>query len=326
MTSSTPPQAVVAYRLVPLVAILSVAGHTLAGVQIRVVGNMGLTFLSLALARAILAWRLPHCVRARDALDAAGAVLVAGIGLVLVSYLGQGLAWPTWDREIAALELALGIDWPTVIRSADRWPIVLAVLSLAYATYYLQLFTAATVLAATGRHRALDLFLIAFVATALLSIAIGSLAPTYGPEPLQVPPLDLRYVRLTGATPAAVLDALRSGSLRVVDLDRLDGLVTFPSMHAAVAVLVPWALRPVPRLFWPAVALNLLMAASAVTTGGHYVIDVVGGALVAIAGIALAEPLRRRLLRILGPRSAAAPGQGAAKADEVRPASPAIRT
>lgn len=77
-------------------------------------------------------------------------------------------------------------------------------------------------------------------------------------------------------TPAAHdLLALRSGELTVVDCGRAAGIVTFPSFHAIWAILLMFAM---PNRFM--VTLNVLMFFSAITTGGHYIIDLIGAVLV----------------------------------------------
>src|SRR5208283_1718480 len=80
------------------------------------------------------------------------------------------------------------------------------------------------------------------------------------------------------------LNALRSGSLPVVNLQRLDGLITFPSFHTAVAVLLIYAARGTPALVL-ATVINALMILSTFTEGGHYLVDVVAGAAVALLAI-----------------------------------------
>lgn len=70
--------------------------------------------------------------------------------------------------------------------------------------------------------------------------------------------------------------------------------VTFPSFHAGAAPLLGWGFWPVARLRWPLVTLNVVMAASAIPIGGHYVVDIIAGVMVAAAGIAVARMLERR--------------------------------
>jgi membrane-associated phospholipid phosphatase len=78
--------------------------------------------------------------------------------------------------------------------------------------------------------------------------------------------------------------------------------VSFPSFHAASAVLYMWALWPVRGIGGVAAALDLLMIAAAPVTGAHYMIDVFGG--VALAAISIF--LGKYFLDALAPSSPAA--------------------
>ena len=72
------------------------------------------------------------------------------------------------------------------------------------------------------------------------------------------------------------------------------GIVCFPSFHVVWAILCGaalWGFRP---LRVPVVILSGLIVFSTVTTGMHYFCDVLGGAILAILSIALAEMLRIR--------------------------------
>lgn len=68
---------------------------------------------------------------------------------------------------------------------------------------------------------------------------------------------------------------LREGRLESIDLRAIDGIISFPSLHASVAVIVPFTLRWNKLLFWPIVVLDGLMMVSAVPSGNHYLSDVV---------------------------------------------------
>src|SRR5262249_48360851 len=73
---------------------------------------------------------------------------------------------------------------------------------------------------------------------------------------------------------------------RSIPLDNLEGLITFPSFHTAGAIMFIWALRKVPYVRRPALALNAALLAATLIDGTHYFIDLVGGAVVAFAAIA----------------------------------------
>jgi membrane-associated phospholipid phosphatase len=64
--------------------------------------------------------------------------------------------------------------------------------------------------------------------------------------------------------------------MQVIPVDDSTGLVTFPSFHTMLGLVLIWAVRKT-VLFWPSLFLNGAMVVSTVAIGGHYLIDVVAG-------------------------------------------------
>ena len=103
--------------------------------------------------------------------------------------------------------------------------------------------------------------------------------------------------RATGET---VL-ALRHGTLTTIELDAINGIISFPSLHAAVAVIVPFTLRWNKPLFWAFAVLDTVMFVSAVPSGNHYFCDVGGGVAVAVLAIVCGRHVHERLDRLGAP-------------------------
>ena len=81
-------------------------------------------------------------------------------------------------------------------------------------------------------------------------------------------------------TPGAYLDQLRDlplvrdGSLRELDMRKLGGIITFPSFHAAAAVLYLWALWSVWWMRPVALIAGGTMLVATPIGGGHFFVDV----------------------------------------------------
>ena len=80
--------------------------------------------------------------------------------------------------------------------------------------------------------------------------------------------------------------ALKSDEWITLDGSNSAGLVAFPSLHTILAVLSAIALWRIPYVRWFAALLACLIIASTVTTGWHYLTDVLAG--LAVAAIAFA--------------------------------------
>ena len=111
----------------------------------------------------------------------------------------------------------------------------------------------------------------------LATTIISALVPAIGVyQQIGLDPATLKNIN-----PGAYLDQLRDlpptrdGMLRHLDLLDLGGIVTFPSFHAASAMLYAWALWPLRWMRPIALLVNGTMLAATPLNGGHYFIDVI---------------------------------------------------
>jgi len=92
----------------------------------------------------------------------------------------------------------------------------------------------------------------------------------------------------------------RSGSVRVLEFGRMEGLVSMPSFHVAGALMVTWAFRRHVWLLVPLVVINSLLVAATFMTGAHYVIDVLGTLAMFAGSLALWRACGHALLEPAG--------------------------
>ena len=69
----------------------------------------------------------------------------------------------------------------------------------------------------------------------------------------------------------------------------MKGLVTFPSFHAALALLLVYASLPLRGVVVVSYVINMLMLVSTPANGGHYLVDVLSGLAIAWHSIAVAK-------------------------------------
>lgn len=213
----------------------------------------------------------------------------------LLSYAVAATGGPLWDGTLQAVDQSLGLDWLAYLHGFNEHPWISFVLSLAYRSLMPQMILLIIALGFGGHLRAVPEFVLSFVLAALATILLSGLMPAMamfvhlGLRPDDFPRLDpaAAYVHI------AHLSGLRDGTLRSISLDQLEGIITFPSFHAALGVLFTrylWICR-VTR--WPGLALNTMLVAATPIDGGHYFIDVGAGALIAVGAIAIAHRLVR---------------------------------
>ena len=218
-------------------------------------------------------------------------LLFSALILAFCSVVSASAGAPLADDMLRSLDLAaFGVDRSRLIdeltlsrRSLPFWAWVYN--SLAYTP-----MVAVTALALAGRADCAWAMVTALLGAASVSITFVAVLPAHG-----VPPFPYAFT--------AVLDGVRGGSLRTFDNSVVTGIVTFPSMHAADAVILMGAFGWLGWWAWPFVALNALMFASALVVGGHYLIDLVAGG--AIGWGALHVSLR--VHRAIGVANASSP-------------------
>jgi membrane-associated phospholipid phosphatase len=115
----------------------------------------------------------------------------------------------------------------------------------------------------------------------MTTAALAFLIPVAGA--VTILPHSFIHTQLPGTTGVEpVYLALRLGSKTIVDFSENVGLITFPSFHAAMAVLFALAAWSHPWLRWPFALLNAIMLVATITHGGHYLVDVLAGCAIAL--------------------------------------------
>ena len=259
-----------------------------------------LSFAPVVLWVAVLAvivlvytrWRpeppLAHAARAT------AEILVFVLGAALANYLGFMAGRPLFDGQLVALDGLVGFHWPSFVAWLGGLPHVDAVLLIAYNSSLPQVALIVAFLALSGRKAALDRFLIAFMVSALVTIVVWTLFPTFGAYVYYLSQGTEVSTAGLAVDPAyaRTLLAMHAGTFPPFRFDTIVGLVGFPSFHTCLAVLCAFALWGVRGLGPLALAANALVLLAVPAQGGHHLADVLGG----MVTIALAMWLARRVL------------------------------
>ncbi len=186
----------------------------------------------------------------------------------------------------------MGLDWMALFAVFQRYPVLVELGGRAYSSFYWQFLTVCLLLFASNRTakgwRFISAWTITLIATALLYPFFTANGPYlhFGIVPGDIPNLGRDFPWTTGP----MIEAIRSGHNTDV-VGSMSGLVYFPSVHTAGAIMFIWAWWENRWLRWPMVLLNLAMLAATPVIGFHYFTDMVGGAIVALLAILLAKRL-----------------------------------
>ncbi len=228
-------------------------------------------------------------------------VAFAAVGAPL-SYIAASANLPLHDHTFDLLDRALGIDWKALLAWMNDAPAIYAILRPTYLSLTLQMTTVVLCLAFSGRLMWLRVYTLAFVFAVLFSIAVSVVLPAVGAWP---------YYGLTAADSPNVMPAvseswpvfygLRNGSFRALTAIGSQGIITFPSLHAGLAVILIAGAWPVPVLRWVFLVLNLGMIAATPIDGSHYLADVWAGIAMAVLCLMAARALAARAMRAATP-------------------------
>ena len=206
-----------------------------------------------------------------------GSAILAGI----ISNAGLRLRRPLIDAFLSRADHALGLDTPALVLTFVGHPILNEALSLAYLSAVPIMFVTAVWFAVRGQtERVWEIgwgFSVCILLCAIISIhypAIGNFA----------------YANLEGVPgrglPAGsgtyhlvAFRSLHEGTEPILDLRQMGGLVTFPSFHVIMPLIVVWAFRGCAKAVWAASIWGIAVVVSTIPIGGHYVIDLAGGVL-----------------------------------------------
>ncbi len=183
---------------------------------------------------------------------------------------------PFWDSRFAAADAALGLNWIDFAGWVSAHPVLHGLLSFAYLGLGPELIVLVSLLALMGDASAAIMLWRLFAVTALATIFLATLLPAIGP---------LVWFSRPGALSVPYVQqylGLRGGELRTINLVTAQGLITFPSFHACVAMICMWVSRSLGGMLRGLIyVFNMLVIASTPPIGGHYFIDILGGGMIA---------------------------------------------
>jgi membrane-associated phospholipid phosphatase len=266
-----------------LVAMVGMIAAALAyGLSIRVHWPAALLILSIFAALAFGHRRYGSRVEDRRLGTALGSLLAisaAGSAGGVISQIGQTFAFPTVDSWLLAADQTLGLSSQNLIAGTVAVPGLTSLLAIVYALSIPLILLSVIALSLLGRSERAWELCAAFAFCMVVATVISSLLPAAGPfEFLPIPP-DLRsqLPGNAGDYHLVMFHQLRGATIFELDPFRLQGLVTFPSFHTAMALMTIAAWRDDPRLYRPMLLWNLAVICSTVPIGGHYLVDLIGG-------------------------------------------------
>ena len=198
----------------------------------------------------------------------------------VLMYAIAAIGFPLADHWLISLDSATGMCTTDFFEWANNNPSIRNALQLAYDSLIFQTAGIIMVLGLTNDRQPLESFVLQFMLATLVSAVVFVVVPAdcpVGGYCIDPTPAQARFLE--------DFHSMRTGTRTLCTWRDAEGLITFPSFHTTWALLLAWSLRRRWYLFLPALFLNLAVVLSTLTTGWHYIVDVVGG--VAVTGIAI---------------------------------------
>jgi hypothetical protein len=218
--------------------------------------------------------------------------LSLAITIAIYSYAVTASRMQLWDLRFARMDAAFGFNWLGCLSFIMRHPILRNLLEHDYNSIFVQVFVSIAYFAIIRRIDRNRELLWTGMLSALITASLSGLLPAVGPYVNDVKNLAVKDM------PAwlAVFVTLRDGTLSKFALLNMTGIVTFPSFHTVLAILLVYVHRPPLRSFVPVLILNVVMIVAIPFAGHHYLVDMIAGAGVAAISIAVVRLAMRPAL------------------------------
>ncbi len=190
--------------------------------------------------------------------------------------------YPLIDLKLAGIDHSLGLETSTAVRIMGVHPQIAKVLGVIYALMIPFSLAALVICVLEGKREPAQRLVIAFTIAAITTTVVFAFLPAAGPWTVYHYAAIPEQVLVQATLPMLKAAGPLHQSLRHC------GLVAFPSFHVAQCLLTAIALWHSRWLRYPAAIFAALMCISTVTTGWHYIIDVIAGAIVVVCAQILA--------------------------------------
>lgn len=210
-----------------------------------------------------------------------------GLAIAVFICLASANSRPLLDGNLAALDKTFGFDWLAFLKLANSSPTLSATLVAAYHSIGLQMMVVAVWHASMHRFDRLLEYYVASAVCLTITGVVEALVPAAGAYAYFKPPASAfsNFTSQAGMWHYTTLLKLRSGEPFALNFSEAQPLVTFPSFHTSLGVLIAYSMRYFRIVFWPVLFLEVTMIISTMPEGGHHMIDLIAGAAIAALSI-----------------------------------------
>lgn len=279
-----------AYALLLIISLAAALLVRLSGLSFDTSAFRYILISAVVLLTFAWALRAARLSRTADALEGLTLSYLQGFVFLFIIFPLASLSGHYADDWLAGTDSLFGFHWAAFSLWISRLPNAPAVLGFAYSSSNWQLFLVIPVLAFSGHEMRMWSLVVALGVGAVVTSAIFPFFPAEGaflhsrlPKEAFASLLPMTQWRF-----GPIVHLIKDDHVRFISQSMVSGLISFPSYHTVMALLVAWSMWPLRLLRWPFLVLNLLMIVAAIPLGAHYLTDIIGGFLVAPLSVWLA--------------------------------------
>lgn len=210
---------------------------------------------------------------------------IAWLNMRILNHLSMTSALPYQDNLLTGWDNLFGIEWLAYFEFVHKHQILIMLLDVAYTSLTPLSVIALLYLILTQQFFRARFFLEAFFFTALIAISLGAFFPAEAAVAFLIPDISAysNFSNEPGVYHIEHMKRLReSHGIIVLYPNNLPGLVTFPSLHTAAGIIFIVTFWK-SKVFAPVFIYSIIMIAATPVFGGHYIVDLLAGALLALS-------------------------------------------
>lgn len=190
--------------------------------------------------------------------------------------------FPGADKLLQSWDHAIGYHTLPMMEWVAKYPFALTFFHAAYAAWGFELLLLPCVWALLGRKTVIEKFYLAWMICLIIGGAMYYVLPATGPATVVHSPLFTDYDN-------SFVKQFFNVHHHIVMRIRSFGIITIPSFHVIAALLIIYYTRDDKFLFYPLLALNILLILSTLVLGKHYLVDLIASSIVAPFSIYLSN-------------------------------------
>jgi membrane-associated phospholipid phosphatase len=221
--------------------------------------------------------------------------LIPGMAsLAVLNHILMSFPFPYTDTLLTNWDRALGFDWLAAGRAIAYFPVVNIAMDQIYQFMLPALIMVGLHAIIVGRSDIAKEFLSLVMITAVVCVTLATFFPCLGAMAhLADESYKAMFSKNTGDSFVPQLMEIRGSGPIALDALQLAGLAAFPSFHCVCGVLMIYGSRSTKISHFIAATFGVLLIAATPTFGGHYLVDVLAGAAIAITAIIVSQKLRK---------------------------------